>query len=76
MYSLADTLVEKYALADKWIDKGKKEGRKEGKAELISFLFEERFGKIPPQIQKQVNQTDDNIIEDLTRAFLRFQSNQ
>ena len=70
MYSLADKLVEKYSLADKWIDKGKKEG----KAELISFLFEERFGKIPPQIQKQINQTDDNIIEDLTRSFLRFQS--
>jgi hypothetical protein len=32
-----------HTLADKWIDKGKKEG----KTQLLSFLFEERFGNIP-----------------------------
>jgi hypothetical protein len=70
MHTLADKLVDKYSLADKWIDKGKKEG----KTQLLSFLFEERFGNIPQQITKQINQADDKLIEDLTRSFLRFQS--
>ncbi|ETR71500.1 MAG: hypothetical protein OMM_02449 [Candidatus Magnetoglobus multicellularis str. Araruama] len=73
-YSLAEKLVDKYSLADKWIDQGKKEGKKEGKTQLLSFLFEERFGSIPQQITKQINQADDKLIEDLTRSFLRFQS--
>jgi len=70
MHTLADKLVDKYSLADKWIDKGKKEG----KTQLLSFLFEERFGNIPQQLTKQINQADDKLIEDLTRSFLRFQS--
>jgi hypothetical protein len=82
MHTLADKLVNKYSLADKWIDKGKREGKKEGKKEgkregktqLLSFLFEERFGNVPQQITKQINQADDKLIEDLTRSFLRFQS--
>jgi predicted transposase YdaD len=82
MHTLANTLVNKYSLADKWIDKGKregkregkKEGKKEGKTQLLSFLFEERFGNVPQQLTKQINQADDKLIEDLTRSFLRFQS--
>jgi len=74
MHTLADKLVDKYSLADKWIDKGKKVGKKEGKTQLLSFLFEERFGNIPQQLTKQINQADDKLIEDLTRSFLRFQS--
>jgi hypothetical protein len=78
MHTLADKLVNKYSLADKWIDKGKREGKKEGKREgktqLLSFLFEERFGNVPQQLTKQINQADDKLIEDLTRSFLRFQS--
>ncbi|ETR73310.1 MAG: transposase YhgA family protein [Candidatus Magnetoglobus multicellularis str. Araruama] len=74
MHTLADKLVNKYSLADKWIDKGKREGKKEGKTQLLSFLFEERFGNVPQQLTKQINQADDKLIEDLTRSFLRFQS--
>jgi hypothetical protein len=74
MYSLTDTLINRYALSDKWINQGKKEGKKEGKTELLFFLFEERFGNVPKQFEKQINQADDSTIEDLTRSFLRFQS--
>jgi len=63
-----------YSISNKWINIGKKEGKKEGKTELISFLFEERFGKVPQKIKKQLNRVDENLIEDLTRSILRFQS--
>ncbi|KPA16284.1 transposase YhgA family protein, partial [Candidatus Magnetomorum sp. HK-1] len=71
-----------YSVADKWKNigriegekKGKKEGKKEGKTEILAYLFEERFGKVPQQMKKQINQVDDKLIEDLTRSFFSFNS--
>ncbi|KPA17214.1 transposase YhgA family protein, partial [Candidatus Magnetomorum sp. HK-1] len=63
-----------YSVADKWKDIGRIEGEKKGETKILAYLFEERFGKVPQQIKKQINQVDDKLIEDLTRSFLSFNS--
>jgi hypothetical protein len=63
-----------YSLTDKLIDKGIKKGIKKGKTQILSVLLEERFGTIPLNIKKQINQADDDLIDNLTRSFFKFQS--
>ena len=58
------------SLTEKWMNKGKKSG----KVEILYYLFEERFGKVPQKMKKQITQVDDKRLEDLTRSFLSFKS--
>ena len=52
----------------------KKEGKKEGKKEIIIFLFENRFGKLPTKFEKQINKIDSQLLDDLAISFLNFSS--
>jgi len=56
------------------IKEGIKEGKKEGKKEIIIFLFENRFGKLPTKFEKQINKIDSQLLDDLAISFLNFSS--
>ena len=42
-----------------------KELKKEGKKEIIIFLFENRFGKLPTKFEKQIKKIDSQLLDDL-----------
>ncbi|MGF1481415.1 MAG: Rpn family recombination-promoting nuclease/putative transposase [Cyanophyceae cyanobacterium] len=53
--------------------KGRAEGRAEGEVILILRLLKRRIGKVPPQLQAQIQQLSLAQLEELGEAFLDFE---
>jgi len=51
---------------------GIKEGEKKGKKEIILYLFENRFGKLPAKMKKQINQIETKLLDDLAVSLFNF----
>ena len=51
---------------------GIKEGEKKGKKDIVLYLFENRFGKLPVKMKKQINQIETTLLDDLAVSLLNF----
>ena len=62
-------------MVEYWLEKGEAKGKAEGKADTIVLILNSKFGFIPEDVEKRINQiTDIEQLNQLAKSILSCQS--
>ncbi|MDZ7362038.1 MAG: DUF4351 domain-containing protein [candidate division KSB1 bacterium] len=63
-------MVKEISFVREWLEDSEQKGRQEGKRALLLTLLAKKFGKLSPQLQKQIRQLSGTKLDNLSLALL------